>query len=147
MIWVAGRERESAMTRMGLAALAGALALLGGCGGPKTDANGFTIDPDFEKRLQQQLLDAKPGDVVTIPAGKYKMTHYAFCTALMNLVLVPTQMVSGPLADWLGYRSFFVFVLFASLPSIVVAWRAPFPNPPDVEEPEEQAPAEGQLSV
>jgi PAT family beta-lactamase induction signal transducer AmpG len=60
--------------------------------------------------------------------GRYKMTHYAFATALMNLVLVPTQMASGPLADWLGYRWFFVMVLAASAPSILAAWRAPFPN-------------------
>lgn len=43
------------------------------CGGPKVDANGFTIDPDFEQRLQQQLLDAKPGSVIDIPAGKYAL--------------------------------------------------------------------------
>jgi PAT family beta-lactamase induction signal transducer AmpG len=67
------------------------------------------------------------------------MTHYAFATALMNLVLVPTQMWSGPLADSLGYRRFFVFVLVASIPSIIAAWTAPFPNPPDVAE--EDAPA------
>jgi len=63
-----------------------------------------------------------------IAPGKYKMTHYAFATSLMNLVLVPTQMVSGPLADWLGYRRFFVLVLVASIPSIIAAWLAPFPN-------------------
>jgi MFS transporter, PAT family, beta-lactamase induction signal transducer AmpG len=63
-----------------------------------------------------------------ISPGKYHMTHYAFCTALMNLVLVPTQMASGPLADWMGYRSFFIFVLIASIPSVIVAWFAPFPN-------------------
>jgi MFS transporter, PAT family, beta-lactamase induction signal transducer AmpG len=60
--------------------------------------------------------------------GKYHMTHYAFCTALMNLVLVPTQMASGPLADWMGYRNFFIFVLVASIPSVIAAWFAPFPN-------------------
>jgi PAT family beta-lactamase induction signal transducer AmpG len=60
--------------------------------------------------------------------GRYKMTHYAFATALMNLVLVPTQMASGPLADWLGYRWFFVVVLVASTPSVLAAWLAPFPN-------------------
>jgi PAT family beta-lactamase induction signal transducer AmpG len=54
------------------------------------------------------------------------MTHYAFATALMNLVLVPTQMVSGPLADHLGYKRFFLFVLVASVPSLVAAARAPF---------------------
>src|SRR5205085_2117566 len=41
-----------------------------------------------------------------ISPGKYHMTHYAFCTALMNLVLIPTQMASGPLAVWLGYKAF-----------------------------------------
>ncbi|MEZ4298833.1 MAG: MFS transporter [Polyangiaceae bacterium] len=71
-----------------------------------------------------------------IAPGKYKMTHYAFCTALMNLVLVPTQMASGPLADWMGYRRFFVFVLVASIPSIIAAWKAPFPDPVDEEEAE-----------
>jgi PAT family beta-lactamase induction signal transducer AmpG len=63
-----------------------------------------------------------------IAPGKYPMTHYAFCTALMNLVLVPTQMASGPLAQWLGYKGFFLFVLLASIPSLVAAWFAPFPN-------------------
>lgn len=63
-----------------------------------------------------------------ISPGKYHMTHYAFCTALMNLVLVPTQMASGPLADWMGYRHFFLFVIVATIPSLVVAWFAPFPN-------------------
>jgi PAT family beta-lactamase induction signal transducer AmpG len=65
-----------------------------------------------------------------IAPGKYKMTHYAFATALMNLVLVPTQMVSGPLADRLGYRHFFLFVVVVSIPSIIAAWLAPFPNTP-----------------
>jgi PAT family beta-lactamase induction signal transducer AmpG len=63
-----------------------------------------------------------------ISPGKYHMTHYAFCTALMNLVLIPTQMASGPLADALGYKAFFVFVLIASLPSLIAAWFAPFPR-------------------
>jgi parallel beta-helix repeat protein len=57
------------------------LALLAGCGGPKTDAQGFAIDPDFEKSLQARLLDAKPGDVVTIPAGKYALSRSLSLTA------------------------------------------------------------------
>ncbi|HEY4014377.1 MAG TPA: MFS transporter [Polyangiaceae bacterium] len=69
-----------------------------------------------------------------IAPGKYKMTHYAFATAWMNLVLWPTQTVSGKLADWLGYRGFFIFVLIASIPSLFAAWKAPFPNPPDVDD-------------
>jgi PAT family beta-lactamase induction signal transducer AmpG len=69
-----------------------------------------------------------------IAPGKYKMTHYAFATALMNLMLVPTQMVSGPIADKLGYEKFFLFVMAASVPSVIAAWLAPFPNKPESEE-------------
>ena len=63
-----------------------------------------------------------------IAPGAFKMTHYAFATALMNLVLIPTQSASGPLAHALGYRAFFLVVMFASIPSIVAAWLAPFPR-------------------
>ena len=63
-----------------------------------------------------------------IAPGKFKMTHYAFATAFMNLVLVPTQMVSGPLADNLGFREFFWLVMVFAIPSLVAAWFAPFPQ-------------------
>jgi len=59
--------------------------------------------------------------------GRSSMTHYAFANSLMNLVLVPTAMISGPLAEWLGFSTFFFVVMFASVPSILAAWRAPFP--------------------
>lgn len=58
------------------ATICGAILIVSGCtAAPKTDAQGFTIDPEFEKRLQTQLLDAKPGSVITIPAGKYALTR------------------------------------------------------------------------
>jgi MFS transporter, PAT family, beta-lactamase induction signal transducer AmpG len=63
-----------------------------------------------------------------ISPGKFHMTHYAFCTALMNLVLVPTQSASGYIADHLGYKNYFVFVAIVSIPSILAAWFAPFPR-------------------
>jgi len=59
--------------------------------------------------------------------GRCTMTHYAFATALMNFVLAPTTMISGPLADWLGFSTFFVVVMFASVPSVWAAIKAPFP--------------------
>ena len=46
----------------------------------------------------------------------------------MNLVLVPTQMASGPLADSMGFKSFFFFVFVAAVPSLAAAWFAPFPQ-------------------
>jgi len=62
--------------------------------------------------------------------GRSTMTHYAFATSLMNLMLVPTAMISGPLAEHFGFATFFVIVMFASVPSVWAAWRAPFPLPP-----------------
>jgi PAT family beta-lactamase induction signal transducer AmpG len=67
-----------------------------------------------------------------IAPGEFKMTHYAFATALMNLVLIPTQSASGPLADALGYQAFFLVVMLASIPSILAAWLAPFPRRAEV---------------
>lgn len=60
--------------------------------------------------------------------GRSTMTHYAFATALMNLMLVPTNMVSGPLAEMLGFSTFFIVVMFASVPSVWAAFKAPFPH-------------------
>jgi len=62
-----------------------------------------------------------------IAPGRCTMTHYAFATALMNLMLVPTTMISGPLAEWVGFSTFFVIVMFASVPSVWAAWKAPHP--------------------
>jgi PAT family beta-lactamase induction signal transducer AmpG len=59
--------------------------------------------------------------------GRSTMTHYAIATSLMNLMLVPTNMISGPLAEWLGFSTFFVVVAFASIPSAWAAFKAPFP--------------------
>ena len=63
-----------------------------------------------------------------ISPGKYHMTHYAFANSLMNLTLVPTQMISGPLADHFGYKMYFIVVMFAAIPSLIGAWFAPFPR-------------------
>jgi PAT family beta-lactamase induction signal transducer AmpG len=46
----------------------------------------------------------------------------------MNLVLVPTQMVSGPLAMSLGFKEYFWLVMFVCIPSLIAAWFAPFPQ-------------------
>ena len=60
----------------------GLFAMLAACdGAPRTDAQGFVVDPDFEKKLQQQLLDAQPGQVITIPAGKYALSRSLSLTA------------------------------------------------------------------
>lgn len=66
-----------------------------------------------------------------ISPGRFHMTHYAFANSIMNLTLVPTQMISGPLADHLGYKTYFIVVMFAAIPSVLGAMFAPFPRKPD----------------
>lgn len=61
-----------------------------------------------------------------IAPGKYKMAHYAFATAIMNLGFMLPSMASGFISDFLGYKYFFVWVMVATLPSFWVAWKVPF---------------------
>jgi PAT family beta-lactamase induction signal transducer AmpG len=63
--------------------------------------------------------------------GRSTMTHYAYATALMNLMLVPTNMISGPLAEMLGYSTYFIVMMAASIPSAWAAFKAPFPHKHD----------------
>jgi parallel beta-helix repeat protein len=61
-----------------LAAVAFAAALtLGGCSKPASDPNAragdLPVDAAFAKKLQGQLLDARPGTVIEIPAGRYHL--------------------------------------------------------------------------
>ena len=44
--------------------------------------------------------------------GAYKTSHYAFCTAISYLGLMLPGMVSGFMKDAMGYRSFFIMVVF-----------------------------------
>ncbi|NQT26983.1 MFS transporter [candidate division KSB1 bacterium] len=61
-----------------------------------------------------------------IAPGKYKMAHYAFATALMNLGFMLPSMISGYISDFLGYKNFFLWVMIATIPSFLVAWFVPF---------------------
>lgn len=61
-----------------------------------------------------------------IAPGKYKMAHYAFATAIMNLGFMLPSMISGYISDFLGYKNFFLWVMVATIPSFLVAWFVPF---------------------
>ncbi len=61
-----------------------------------------------------------------IAPGKYKMAHYAFATAVMYLGFMIPSMLSGYISDWLGYEHFFIWVIFATIPSFLVTWFVPF---------------------
>jgi PAT family beta-lactamase induction signal transducer AmpG len=65
-----------------------------------------------------------------IAPGAFRMTHYAFATGIMAMTKWLTGWVSGPLFAHFdhNYAKFFTFVLFASIPPVILAFIAPFPK-------------------
>lgn len=55
--------------------LAAPLLLVASCSGTASDDEMPLGDPGYEEVLQAQLLDAQPGDVITIPEGKFPFTR------------------------------------------------------------------------
>jgi PAT family beta-lactamase induction signal transducer AmpG len=74
-----------------------------------------------------------------VAPGPYKTAHYTFATAFMGLNMMLTGMVSGAIQQLIGYKVFFILVLVAAIPSILVTVYAPFHHPgsegPKTEEP------------
>jgi MFS transporter, PAT family, beta-lactamase induction signal transducer AmpG len=60
-----------------------------------------------------------------IAPGNYKMAHYAFATGIMNLGVMIPSMLSGYLSDMMGYKMFFIWVLFATIPAFLICWLIP----------------------
>ena len=50
-------------------------AALAACGGNQPSGTADSATGDFQAKLQQQLLDAKPGSVIDIPAGHYHLNR------------------------------------------------------------------------
>ena len=65
-----------------------------------------------------------------IAPGRFKMTHYAFATGVMAMTKWSTGAISGWIYGLCGqhYVTFFTFVLIASIPPVIFAWFAPFPQ-------------------
>lgn len=61
-----------------------------------------------------------------IAPGKHQMAHYAFATGIMNLGVMIPGMMSGLVSDMLGYKNFFIFVLFATIPALLATFFVPF---------------------
>ncbi len=64
-----------------------------------------------------------------IAPGKHQMAHYAFASGIMNLGVMLPGMLSGYVSDMLGYRHFFIFVLFCTIPAFLITWFVPFTYP------------------
>jgi PAT family beta-lactamase induction signal transducer AmpG len=53
--------------------------------------------------------------------GPHKTAHYAICTGFMALGMMIPGMWSGWIADLIGYKHFFVWVIFSALPGFGLA--------------------------
>ncbi len=63
--------------------------------------------------------------------GRFRTAHYAFATGVMALCMSVTGMLSGGIQARLGHQHFFLFVLAASVPPVIIAFLAPFVHEPE----------------
>ena len=61
-----------------------------------------------------------------VAPGPHQMAHYAFASGIMNLGVMLPGMMSGFFSDWLGYERFFIYVLLATIPSLLITYFIPF---------------------
>lgn len=61
-----------------------------------------------------------------IAPGPHQMAHYAFASGIMNLSVMLPGMMSGWLADCLGYTTFFIVVMLCTIPAFVMGCIVPF---------------------
>ena len=55
-----------------------------------------------------------------VSEGAHKTAHYAICTGFMALGMMLPGMPSGWIQSQLGYSRFFIWVLIACIPSLIV---------------------------
>jgi PAT family beta-lactamase induction signal transducer AmpG len=59
--------------------------------------------------------------MIIIAEGEHKTAHYAICTGFMALGMMVPGMLSGVIQEWLGYKDFFLWILFSTIPGFIVA--------------------------
>ena len=64
-----------------------------------------------------------------VAPGKHQMAHYAFASGIMNLGVMLPGSISGFVSDALGYKTFFIFTLFATIPAFLITYFVPFTYP------------------
>ena len=54
--------------------------------------------------------------------GEFKTAHYSLCTAFMALSMMLPGLVAGYVQEWLGYTSFFIFIMACCLVTVAVTF-------------------------
>ncbi len=52
--------------------------------------------------------------------GKHKTAHFAICTGLMAMGMMIPGMISGWIQEIIGYNSFFIWVVLATIPGFII---------------------------
>lgn len=58
--------------------------------------------------------------MITVAEGEFKTAHFAICTGFMALGMMIPGMFSGWLQETIGYQMFFIWVLIATIPGLVM---------------------------
>jgi len=66
--------------------------------------------------------------LIYIAEGVSKTAHYAIATGFMALGMMLPGMASGFVQEWLGYSGFFLWVVIAAIPGILLVKFVQFPN-------------------
>lgn len=65
--------------------------------------------------------------LIFISEGLSKTSHYAIATGFMAAGMMLPGMLSGFLQEWLGYKLFFVWVVVATIPGIIISQLLKYP--------------------
>lgn len=66
--------------------------------------------------------------LIYVAEGESKTSHYAIATGFMALGMMLPGMLSGYIQQYLGYGNFFIWVLLATIPGIILSRFLIFPN-------------------
>ena len=58
--------------------------------------------------------------MMMISEGEHKTAHYAICTGFMALGMMIPGMFSGVLQESIGYYNFFIWVIVATIPGLIL---------------------------
>ena len=65
--------------------------------------------------------------LIYIAEGKSKTSHYAIATGFMALGMMLPGLISGFMQEWLGYAGFFIWVVLAAFPAIIMLKYVKYP--------------------
>jgi PAT family beta-lactamase induction signal transducer AmpG len=86
--------------------------------------------------------------VQQVAPGPYRTAHLTIGSAIMGFNMMFTGMISGGIAKFFGYKTFFILVLIgASIPSIIAMLFAPFHHPDTTGPTDEETPDPAAASV